>query len=98
MAQIQKFSKAAAGIFAGLSLTLVILMAALWIKGKMHPEETPSVFGLVPLDFLSSLILGVFVLLAWPVFTVMEQLTDRCRDELVLASEKLRSLRQKLAE
>ena len=49
MANIQKISKVIAGIFAGLSLTLVILMAALWIKGKMHPEETPSVFGLVPL-------------------------------------------------
>ena len=49
MKQIQKISKVTAGIFAGLSLTLVILMAALWIKGRMHPEETPSVFGLVPL-------------------------------------------------
>lgn len=49
MKQIQKISKVAAGIFAGLSLTLVILMAALWIKGRMHPEETPAVFGLVPL-------------------------------------------------
>jgi signal peptidase len=49
MKQIQKISKVTAGVFAGLSLTLVILMAALWIKGRMRPDETPSVFGLVPL-------------------------------------------------
>ncbi len=30
-------------------------------------------FRLVPLDFLSSLVLGVFALLAWPVMTVMDK-------------------------
>ena len=49
IATIQKISKALAAVFAVLSLGLLILMAALWIKGKKHPEETPSVFGLVPL-------------------------------------------------
>ena len=49
MKKIQKISKCIAGAAAGLSLALVILMAALWIKGITHPEETPSVFGLVPL-------------------------------------------------
>lgn len=49
MKTIQKISKGIAGVFAGLSLALVITMAALWIKGVAHPEETPSVFGLVPL-------------------------------------------------
>lgn len=49
MKYIQKITKGIAGAFAGLSLILIILMAALWIKGVTHPEETPAVFGLVPL-------------------------------------------------
>ena len=49
MKTIQKITKWIAGVSAGLSLALVIVMAALWIKGVTHPEETPSVFGLVPL-------------------------------------------------
>ena len=49
LAFIQKVSKIAAAVFAVLSLGLVILMAALWIKGRKAPDETPSVFGLVPL-------------------------------------------------
>ena len=49
MKLMQKITKGIAGAFAGLSLVLIILMAALWIKGALHPEETPAVFGLVPL-------------------------------------------------
>lgn len=49
MKYIQKITKGIAGVFAGLSLILIILMAALWIKGVTHPEKTPAVFGLVPL-------------------------------------------------
>ena len=46
---IQKVSKGLAAVFAVLSLGLLILMAALWIKGRKAPDRTPSVFGLVPL-------------------------------------------------
>ena len=49
MKAIEKVTKVIAGAAAGLSLAVVIVMAALWIKGVRHPEETPSVFGLVPL-------------------------------------------------
>ena len=49
MKTIQKITKTIAGVSAGISLAVLILMAALWIKGALHPEETPAVFGLVPL-------------------------------------------------
>lgn len=37
-----------------------------------------NIFTLVPLDFLSALVLGVFSLLAWPVMTVMRKLVSKC--------------------
>ncbi|MBR4579392.1 MAG: HAD-IC family P-type ATPase [Oscillospiraceae bacterium] len=70
-------------MLAGVSAGFVI--SFLWLK---------PIFGLVHLNFLSALILGVFVLLAIPVFTVMEKLTDRCREALRGALGKLRSLRE----
>ena len=46
---IQKISRIFAGIVAGVSLVIVITMAALGLKGAIRPDETPEVFGLVPL-------------------------------------------------
>lgn len=42
-----------------------------------------GLFNLVALDFLSSLILAVFALLAWPVMGVMLRLTDWLRRTVV---------------
>ena len=51
------------------------------------------VFNLVPLDFLSHLVLGVFSLLAWPTFRVMELLVARARLGGVWLRDKFRELR-----
>ena len=51
------------------------------------------VFNLVPLDFLSHLVLGVFSLLAWPTFRVMELLVAKARLGGVWLRDKFRELR-----
>ena len=51
------------------------------------------VFNLVPLDFLSSLVLGVFALLAWPVMNVMEKGLDSLREGLRKLGRKIRAMR-----
>ena len=55
-------------LMAGLSAGFVVCF--LFIK---------PLFNLVPLDFLSSLVLGVFALLAWPTMRVMERLVAELR-------------------
>jgi len=56
------------------------------------------VFNLVPLDFLSSLVLGVFALLAWPAFNVMEQFVAAARELLHRAVDKFHELRAEVEE
>ena len=51
------------------------------------------VFNLVPLDFLSSLVLGVFALLAWPVMNVMEKGLGSLREGLRKLGRKIRAMR-----
>ena len=50
-------------------------------------------FNLVPLDFLSCLVLAVFALLAWPAFRVMEVLVDAMRRGGIWLAAKFRELR-----
>ena len=50
-------------------------------------------FNLVPLDFLSSLVLGVFALLAWPVFIAMERAVAAVRQGWGALRRKLRENR-----
>ena len=51
------------------------------------------VFNLVPLDFLSSLVLGVFALLAWPVMNVMDKGLDALREGLRRFTRKIKAMR-----
>ena len=51
------------------------------------------VFNLVPLNFLGSLVLGVFALLAWPVMNVMDHALTAVQTVLKGAKEKLSLLR-----
>ncbi len=48
------------------------------------------VFNLVPLDFLSSLVLGVFALLAWPVMNVMDRGLEALRAGTMALKTRLR--------
>ena len=54
------------------------------------------VFNLVPLDFLSSLVLGVFALLAWPVMNVMDR--GLAALQSLLGDMKKKLTRQRAAE
>ena len=47
----------------------------------------PQFFTLVKLDFSSVLILVVLGLLAWPLLTVLTQLSNRIRDRVVARAE-----------
>ena len=49
-----------------------------------------TIFTLVPLHFLSALILVTLGLLAWPAFSMMGKLSDWCRDNLNAAIAQLR--------
>ena len=69
-------------LLAGLSTAVVVCF--FFIK---------PLFNLVPLDFLSHLVLGVFALLAWPTFNVMERFVASLRQLFARARAKFHSLR-----
>ena len=69
-------------LLAGLSTAVVVCF--FFIK---------PLFNLVPLDFLSHLVLGVFALLAWPTFNVMERFVASLRQLFARARTKYHSLR-----
>ena len=74
-----------------MSIGLCVLFAA----GFMFLKP---IFNLVPLDFLSGLILGVLALLAWPVFRVMETLVDRLGEAWGGLRRKVSDLKEKMLE